>query len=287
MAAAALECVHCYSLAHDDLPAMDDDDLRRGRPTTHKAFDEATAILAGDGLLTFAFDILSRPQTHPDAEVRLQLVSALARASGLGGMVGGQMLDLAAEGRFDRSPPALGEQDVKTLAGDEDRRAVALRLRRRARFWARPVRPIGARSSATARRSAKRSRSPTTCSISKAIRRRSARRPARTRPRTRPPWSACSGPAPAKRRLEALVAEAQAALGPFGGDAECSRRQPASSRRAVLERFLSLGRRRPDEIVVERLVQLGGFEPPTSGSTDRRSNHLSYSCTSARERAAN
>jgi farnesyl diphosphate synthase len=70
MAAAALECVHCYSLVHDDLPAMDDDDLRRGRPTTHKAFDEATAILAGDGLLTFAFDILSRPQTHPDAEVR-------------------------------------------------------------------------------------------------------------------------------------------------------------------------------------------------------------------------
>src|SRR5215471_2835366 len=66
MVAAALECVHCYSLAHDDLPAMDNDDLRRGRPTTHKAFDEATAILAGDGLLTFAFDILSRPQTHPD-----------------------------------------------------------------------------------------------------------------------------------------------------------------------------------------------------------------------------
>ena len=115
MAGAALECVHCYSLAHDDLPAMDDDDLRRGRPTTHKAFDEATAILAGDGLLTFAFDILSRPETHPDPEVRLKLVSALARASGLGGMVGGQMLDLAAEGRFDPSPPALGEQDVKTL----------------------------------------------------------------------------------------------------------------------------------------------------------------------------
>src|ERR671923_1327703 len=115
MVGAALECVHCYSLVHDDLPAMDDDALRRGRPTTHKAFDEATAILAGDGLLTFAFDILSRPQTHPDAEVRLKLVSALARAAGLGGMVGGQMLDLAAEGRFDASPPRLGEQDVKTL----------------------------------------------------------------------------------------------------------------------------------------------------------------------------
>jgi farnesyl diphosphate synthase len=115
MAGAALECVHCYSLAHDDLPAMDNDDLRRGRPTTHKAFDEATAILAGDGLLTFAFDILARPETHSDAGVRLELVLALARAAGLGGMVGGQMLDLAAEGRFDASPPALGEQDVKTL----------------------------------------------------------------------------------------------------------------------------------------------------------------------------
>ena len=115
MAGAALECVHCYSLAHDDLPAMDNDDLRRGRPTAHKAFDEASAILAGDGLLTFAFDILSRPETHPDAGVRLELVAALARAAGLGGMVGGQMLDLAAEGRFDASAPKLGEQDVKVL----------------------------------------------------------------------------------------------------------------------------------------------------------------------------
>jgi farnesyl diphosphate synthase len=117
MAGAALECVHCYSLAHDDLPAMDNDDLRRGRPTTHKAFDEATAILAGDGLLTLAFDILARPETHPEPEVRLKLVAALARAAGLGGMVGGQMLDLAAEGRFDASPPRLGEWDVRTLQG--------------------------------------------------------------------------------------------------------------------------------------------------------------------------
>src|ERR1700674_5171733 len=99
---AALECVHCYSLVHDDLPAMDNDALRRGRPPVHKAFDEATAILAGDGLLTFAFDILSRPETHPDPAVRVVLMAALARAAGLGGMAGGQMLDLAAEGRFDR-----------------------------------------------------------------------------------------------------------------------------------------------------------------------------------------
>ncbi len=116
MAGAALECVHCYSLVHDDLPAMDNDDLRRGQPTAHKAFDEATAILAGDGLLTFAFDILSRPETHPDPAVRVELVSALARAAGLGGMVGGQMLDLAAEGRFSGDgPERLGESEVRTL----------------------------------------------------------------------------------------------------------------------------------------------------------------------------
>ena len=116
MAGAALECVHCYSLVHDDLPAMDNDDLRRGQPTAHKAFDEATAILAGDGLLTLAFDILSRLDTHPDAAVRIDLVSSLARASGLGGMVGGQMLDLAAEGRFASNVPLkLDESSVRTL----------------------------------------------------------------------------------------------------------------------------------------------------------------------------
>lgn len=111
---AALECVHCYSLVHDDLPAMDNDDLRRGQPTTHKAFDEATAILAGDALLTFAFDLISRDNVHPDAAVRLALVNELARASGIGGMAGGQMLDLAAEGRFE-SKLKLNEKDVATL----------------------------------------------------------------------------------------------------------------------------------------------------------------------------
>jgi farnesyl diphosphate synthase len=116
MAGAALECIHCYSLVHDDLPAMDNDDLRRGQPTVHKAFDDATAILAGDGLLTLAFDIASRAETHPDAAVRVELVQALARASGLGGMVGGQMLDLAAEGRFDGGTvQRLGEKEILTL----------------------------------------------------------------------------------------------------------------------------------------------------------------------------
>jgi farnesyl diphosphate synthase len=113
MAGAALECVHCYSLVHDDLPAMDNDELRRGQPTAHRKFDEATAILAGDSLLTFAFDILSRPETHGNPAVRVELVNALARASGLGGMAGGQMLDLAAEGRF--GALTLGETDVRML----------------------------------------------------------------------------------------------------------------------------------------------------------------------------
>jgi farnesyl diphosphate synthase len=98
-AACALEMIHCYSLVHDDLPAMDDDDLRRGRPTVHKAFDEACAILAGDALLTYAFDVIADAPTHPDPAVRADLTVMLARASGLGGMVGGQALDLQAESR--------------------------------------------------------------------------------------------------------------------------------------------------------------------------------------------
>ena len=122
MAGAALEFVHCYSLAHDDLPAMDNDDLRRGRPTAHKAFDEATAILAGDGLLTLAFDILARPETHPNPAVRAELVLALARMAGLGGMVGGQMLDLAAEGRFDGTVKTL---DAAGLVGPTTSRVTA------------------------------------------------------------------------------------------------------------------------------------------------------------------
>ena len=96
-AGAALEMIHCYSLVHDDLPAMDDDDLRRGRPTAHKAYDEATAILSGDALLTYAFDVMAGEATHADPAVRSALVLGLARASGLGGMVGGQALDLEAE----------------------------------------------------------------------------------------------------------------------------------------------------------------------------------------------
>jgi farnesyl diphosphate synthase len=114
LAGCALELLHCYSLVHDDLPAMDNDDLRRGRPTVHRAFDEATAILAGDALLTLAFDILARDAVHADAKVRIALVRELARAAGLGGMAGGQMLDLAAEGRF-ADKRALSENEIVTL----------------------------------------------------------------------------------------------------------------------------------------------------------------------------
>ena len=94
-AAAALECVHTYSLVHDDLPCMDDDDMRRGRPTVHVAYDEATAVLAGDALLTLAFEILAHPDTHGSAVVRTDLVTRLAQAAGARGMVGGQMIDMA------------------------------------------------------------------------------------------------------------------------------------------------------------------------------------------------
>jgi len=116
-AGVAVELAHCYSLVHDDLPAMDDDEIRRGRPTVHKAFDDATAILAGDALLTLAFDVIAGPQTHPDGATRADIVLIFARALGLGGMAGGQMLDLAAEGRFDGEsrPAALGEADIRRM----------------------------------------------------------------------------------------------------------------------------------------------------------------------------
>lgn len=107
--AASLECVHCYSLIHDDLPAMDDDDMRRGQPTVHKKYDEATAILAGDSLLTYAFDILAAPETRLPDPAKVALTLALARGSGVGGMAGGQALDLEAEKR------ALDEGEITRL----------------------------------------------------------------------------------------------------------------------------------------------------------------------------
>jgi farnesyl diphosphate synthase len=114
--AAAVECIHAYSLVHDDLPAMDDDDMRRGKPTVHKAFDEATAILAGDALLTHAFGLLAGPDAHGDPFVRCELVAQLALAAGHAGMVGGQMMDMAFEGKEPSLPEITRMQRMKTAA---------------------------------------------------------------------------------------------------------------------------------------------------------------------------
>lgn len=112
--AASVEMLHAYSLVHDDLPAMDDDDLRRGKPSTHKAFDEATAILVGDALQTRAFEILAEPDTHSDPQARCELVQALGAASGARGMVGGQMIDMLAEGQVLDGPAVTRLQALKT-----------------------------------------------------------------------------------------------------------------------------------------------------------------------------
>lgn len=114
--AAAVECVHSYSLVHDDLPCMDDDDFRRGRPSTHRQFDEATAVLAGDALLALAFEILSDSATHEDPNIRCELVRCLAVASGPHGMVGGQMLDLESENQTLPAGAVTRLQQLKTGA---------------------------------------------------------------------------------------------------------------------------------------------------------------------------
>ena len=119
---AAIEMLHAYSLVHDDLPAMDDDDLRRGKPSTHKAFDEATAILAGDALQARAFEVMAEPDTHSNPEARCELVVSLGLAAGARGMCGGQMLDMLAEGR--------------TLTGEEIIRLQALKTGRLIQFSA-------------------------------------------------------------------------------------------------------------------------------------------------------
>ena len=180
-AAAAVEMVHCYSLVHDDLPAMDDDDLRRGQPTCHIKFDEATAILAGDALLTKAFEVLAAPETHSDARVRADLVLALAKAAGDHGMVGGQMMDLWAEDNDLDVAQITRLQRMKTgdlIAVSAEAGAILGRASDEAR---------------SALTSVWRSRSPTICWTSKAMRRWSARRPARMRTPTRRPSCPCWG----------------------------------------------------------------------------------------------
>lgn len=115
-AAVAIECIHTYSLIHDDMPCMDDDDMRRGRPTVHKFYDEATAVLAGDALHALAFEVLADEETHPDPFVRAELVMELAKAAGPGGMAGGQMMDLVAETETFDLPTVTRLQQLKTGA---------------------------------------------------------------------------------------------------------------------------------------------------------------------------
>jgi farnesyl diphosphate synthase len=221
LAGAALECLHCYSLVHDDLPAMDDDALRRGRPTVHKAFDEATAILAGDALLTLAFDIVARTEIHPDANVRIALVAELARAAGLGGMAGGQMLDLAAEGRFE-AKRKLDENEIATLQ--------AMKTGALIRFACRAGAILG-RADAAALSNIDRygvaigqafqiaddllDVEGNAATLGKATAKDAAAGKATL--------VAALGPAGARARLDALIAQADAALAPFGAKADTLR----------------------------------------------------------------
>jgi farnesyl diphosphate synthase len=223
MTGAAVECIHCYSLVHDDLPAMDNDALRRGRPTVHIAFDDATAILAGDGLLTFAFDILSRPATHPASSVRIALVSALAQASGLGGMVGGQMLDLAAEGRYDggRSQP-LAEAEIARLQSMKTGALLRFACIAGALLGeARPERFDALHRYGTALGQAFQIADDlldvegSTAALGK--------RAGKDAAAGKATLVATLGPAKAKARLSALVAEAEDALRPFAADADVLR----------------------------------------------------------------
>ena len=192
-AAAAVECVHCYSLIHDDLPAMDDDDMRRGRPSLHKAYDEATAILAGDALLTLAFELLADEATHADAEVRARLVAGLAKAAGMRGMVGGQMMDMLSPDLALDAGGLTRLQKMKTGAlisfAVEAGAALGKAGTRRSMRWS-IMRMISGWPF----------RSMMMCWMSKGRAPRSASRPARMRPAARSLSPRCSAPSGRGRR---------------------------------------------------------------------------------------
>ncbi len=221
---AAIECLHGYSLVHDDLPAMDDDDLRRGRPTLHRAFDEATAILAGDALQTLAFDILADPATDADPAIRAELVLGLARASGLGGMAGGQMLDLEAERAAPGEDGILVLQAMKTgalirfsceagaILGGADAEARA-RIRRYGEIVGLAFQLADDLLDVTA----------TVEAMGKAT--------AKDADRGKATLVSLYGVAATRARLDALVAEAEALLAPFG---------PAAATLAGAARFVAL-----------------------------------------------
>ena len=219
MAGAALECVHCYSLVHDDLPAMDNDALRRGQPTVHKAFDEATAILAGDGLLTFAFDILSRPETHPRS----------GGADRAGDGAGARLRARRHGGRPDARSRGRGPLRRRQGAASSARpRCVTLQAMKTGALLRFGCRSGGILGEATRRKRAALERYGVGGRPRVPDRRRSARcrgrsgagrqsRPARMRSPARPPWSACWARRAPRRGSRQLVAEAEPALAPFGG----------------------------------------------------------------------
>jgi farnesyl diphosphate synthase len=160
--AAAVELIHAYSLVHDDLPAMDDDDLRRGRPTTHRAFDEATAILAGDALQVLAFDLLANePMPGVDDAGRVEMIRLLAQASGTAGMAGGQAMDLAATGQ------RLEPRQIEEM--HERKTSALMRLGAHCLLGSPGALDSATHSTATAAQSGSASRSSTTCSTSSAI----------------------------------------------------------------------------------------------------------------------
>jgi farnesyl diphosphate synthase len=212
-AATALECIHCYSLVHDDLPAMDDDAVRRGRPTLHIAFDEATAILAGDALLTLAFEILSDEGTHPDPAIRAELVLLLARAAGWRGMAQGQALDLSAERQSFRPAEIAAMQALKTGALFRFACEAGAALGRAA---------LSERAALVAYASAfgqafqladdLLDAEGDAASLGKAV--------AKDARRGKATLIARLGPDEARKRLDELVAEAEQALAPFGARAE-------------------------------------------------------------------
>ncbi len=212
-AACALEYVHCYSLAHDDLPAMDDDNLRRGRPTLHIAFDEATAILAGDALLTLAFEVLSAPESNPDANIRADLVFHLAKEAGWQGMALGQALDLGAERQTLSAEDVVRLQGLKTgalfrfaceagailgRAGTSDRKALLAYAKALGQAFQLADDLLDAQGDAEA--------------LGKAV--------AKDAGRGKATLVALLGPEGAKAHLAGLVAEAENALAPFGGKAQ-------------------------------------------------------------------
>ena len=208
--AASIEMLHAYSLVHDDLPAMDDDDLRRGKPSAHKAFDEATAILAGDALQARAFEVLAEPDTHSDPQARCELVAALGAAAGARGMAGGQMIDMLAEGQTLDGPAVTRLQALKTgrliqfsaEAGRHPGPRAADAAPSAGRLWARPWRGVPDRRRPAGRRGQRR--------------KRSASAPARTRRPARRRWWRCSASSGRVQQADMLARQAAEHLDGFG-----------------------------------------------------------------------